>query len=95
MNFKFDDKDYDSDKLSDNGKLYLGKLQNINAKEQQLSLEFQDLGILKAKYTELLKAELPKDEEVKEDKAEVRYMDDLKFLGIDMKLNVDDFENPF
>ncbi|AXH71340.1 hypothetical protein P120_gp44 [Pelagibacter phage HTVC120P] len=69
MNFKFDDKDYDSDKLSDNGKLYLGKLQNINAKEQQISLEFQDLGILKAKYSELLKEELPKDE-VKEDKAE-------------------------
>ncbi|MDA7523139.1 hypothetical protein N8548_00235 [bacterium] len=69
MNFKFDDKDYDSDKLSDNGKLYLGKLQNINAKEQQISLEFQDLGILKAKYSELLKEELPKDE-VKKDKAE-------------------------
>jgi hypothetical protein len=34
MNFKFDDKDYDSDKLSDNGKLYLGKLQNIVNKEQ-------------------------------------------------------------
>ena len=45
MNFKFDDKDYDSEKLSDNGKLYLGKLQNINAKEQQISLEFQDLGL--------------------------------------------------
>ena len=30
-----------------------------------------------------------------EDKAEVRYTDDLKFLGIDMKLNVEDFENPF
>ena len=29
MNFKFDDKDYDSEKLSDNGKLYLGKLQQI------------------------------------------------------------------
>jgi len=71
MNFKFDDKDYDSDKLSDNGKLYLGKLQNINAKEQQISLEFQDLGILKAKYSELLKEELPKDEEAKqEEKAE-------------------------
>ena len=69
MNFKFDDKDYDSEKLSDNGKLYLGKLQNINAKEQNISLEFQDLGILKAKYSELLKEELPKDE-VKEDKAE-------------------------
>ena len=70
MNFKFDDKDYDSDKLSDNGKLYLGKLQNINAKEQQLTLEAQDLAILKGKYTELLKAELPKEdkkEEVKKD----------------------------
>lgn len=69
MNFKFDDKDYDSDKLSDNGKLYLGKLQNINTREQNISLEFQDLGILKAKYSELLKAELPKDE-VTEEKAE-------------------------
>ena len=69
MNFKFDDKDYDSEKLSDNGKLYLGKLQNINTREQNISLEFQDLGILKAKYSELLKEELPKDE-VKKDKAE-------------------------
>ena len=68
MNFKFDDKDYDSDKLSDSGKLYLGKLQNITAKEQQLSLEFQDLNILKSKYTELLKAELPKDEVKEENK---------------------------
>jgi hypothetical protein len=68
MNFKFDDKDYDSEKLSDNGKLYLGKLQNINTREQNISLEFQDLGILKAKYSELLKEELPKEEEVKEDK---------------------------
>jgi hypothetical protein len=69
MNFKFDDKDYDSDKLSATGKLYLGKIQNINTREQNISLEFQDLGILKAKYSELLKEELPKDE-VKEDKAE-------------------------
>ena len=68
MQFNFDDKDYDSDKLSNNGKLYLGKLQNIGAKEQQLALEAQDLSILKAKYTELLKDELPKDEEVKEEK---------------------------
>ena len=71
MNFKFDDKDYDSEKLSDNGKLYLGKLQNINTREQNISLEFQDLGILKAKYSELLKEELPKDE-VKKDKAETK-----------------------
>ena len=71
MNFKFDDKDFDSEKLSDNGKLYLGKLQNINTREQNISLEFQDLGILKAKYSELLKEELPKDE-VKKDKAEAK-----------------------
>jgi alpha-galactosidase len=69
MNFKIDDKEYDSDKLSDNGKLYLGKLQNINTKEQQLTLEAQDLAILKAKYTELLKAELPKDEVKEEEKS--------------------------
>ena len=69
MNFKFDDKDYDSEKLSDKGKLYIGKLQNLHTREQNISLEFQDLGILKAKYSELLKEELPKDE-VKEDKAE-------------------------
>jgi hypothetical protein len=71
MNFKFDDKDYDSDKLSDNGKLYLGKLQQIQAKQQQLNLEMADVNILQGHYSNLLKAELPKDEEVKkEEKAE-------------------------
>ena len=67
MNFKFDDKDYDSDNLSDNGKLYLGKLQQIQAKQQQLNLEIADVNILKGHYSNLLKDELPKDE-VKEDK---------------------------
>jgi hypothetical protein len=38
MKFTFDDKDYDSDILSDNGKLYLGKLQNISVRKNQLSL---------------------------------------------------------
>jgi hypothetical protein len=66
MNFKFDDKDYDSEKLSDNGKLYLGKLQQIQAKQQQLNLEMADVNILQGHYSNLLKAELPKDEEVKE-----------------------------
>ena len=71
MNFKFDDKDYDSEKLSDNGKLYLGKLQQIQAKQQQLNLEMADVNILQGHYSNLLKAELPKDEEAKqEDKAE-------------------------
>ena len=71
MNFKFDDKDYDSDKLSDNGKLYLGKLQNISVRKNQLSLDYADCEVLQKHYTDLLKAELPKDE-VKEDNVEAK-----------------------
>ena len=70
MNFKFDDKDYDSDKLSEQGKIYLGKLQNISVRKNQLSLDYADCEVLQRHYTDLLKAELPKEEKVKEDKAE-------------------------
>ena len=62
MNFKINEEDYDSDKLSDNGKLYLNKLQHINVKEQNLTLEAQDLNVLKNHYIELLKLEVPKKE---------------------------------
>jgi hypothetical protein len=65
MNFKFDDKDYDSEKLSDKGKIYLGRLQNIQVKQQQITLEVADINVLKNHYSKLLKEELPK-EEVKE-----------------------------
>jgi hypothetical protein len=68
MNFKFDDKDYDSDKLSDTGKLYLGKLQNIQVKKNQLSLEFTDCEVLQKHYTDLLKAELPEEDKQEEKK---------------------------
>ena len=71
MNFKFDDKDYDSDKLSEQGKIYLGKLQNISVRKNQLSLDYADCEVLQKHYTDLLKAELPK-EEVKEDKAQAK-----------------------
>ena len=62
MNFKMDNKDYDSEKLSDKGKIYLGRLQNIQARQQQLTLEIADLNILQKHYSELLKEELPKEE---------------------------------
>jgi len=62
MNFKIDDKDYDSEKLSDKGKLYLGKLQNLQVKLQQITLEVADINVLKKHYSELLKKELPKEE---------------------------------
>ena len=68
MNFKFDEKDYDSDKLSDKGKLYLAKLQKITNDQQILSSQFEDNNILRERYVELLKAELPK-EEVKKEKS--------------------------
>ena len=70
MNFKMDNKDYDSEKLSDKGKIYLGRLQNIQARQQQLTLEIVDINILQKHYSELLKKELPKEEvkEVKPDK---------------------------
>ena len=65
MNFKIDNKDYDSEKLSDKGKVYLGRLQNIQVKQQQITLEVADINVLKNHYSKLLKEELPK-EEVKE-----------------------------
>ena len=46
MNFKFDDKDYDSEKLSDKGKIYFGKLQNLKSKLQQITLEILDINFL-------------------------------------------------
>jgi hypothetical protein len=67
MNFKFDDKDYDSDKLSDNGKLYLAKLQQCQAKQQQLNLDIADVNILHTHYGNLLKAELPKEDKAKKE----------------------------
>jgi hypothetical protein len=69
MKFTFDNKDYDSEQLSDTGKMYLGKLQNIQFKKTQLTLEFTDCEVLQKHYTDLLKQELPV-EEIKEVKEE-------------------------
>ncbi len=55
MNFKIDNKDYDSEKLSDKGKIYFGKLQNLKSKLQQINLEIIDINILQKNYSELLK----------------------------------------
>ena len=55
MNLKIDNKDYDSEKLSDKGKLYFGKL-------QQIPLEVADINVLQKHYSKLLKEELPKEE---------------------------------
>jgi len=62
MNFNFDKKEYDSEKLSDQGKLYLQKLQNIAVQKNQLTIQFTDLEVLQKHYSDLLKKELPKEE---------------------------------
>ena len=69
MNFKLDNKDYDSEKLSDKGKIYFGKLQNLQVRLQQITLENADISVLQNHYSKLLKEELPKEEEVKEVKS--------------------------
>ena len=61
MIFNFDKKEYDSEKLSDEGKIVLQKLQNIVVQKQQLSIQFTDLEILQKHYSDLLKKELSKE----------------------------------
>lgn len=63
MKFNVDNKEYDSDKLSDNGKLILARLQNIKAKKDQLTIDFSELNIVEKNYIDLLKKELSKEEE--------------------------------
>ena len=61
MIFNFDKKEYDSEKLSDEGKVVLQKLQNIVIQKQQLTIQFTDLEVLQKHYSDLLKKELPKE----------------------------------
>jgi hypothetical protein len=65
MNFNLDGKDYNSNDLSDKGKVCLNKLQDLGIKKQQLSLEIVDYEVLQKHYSELLKQELFKEEEEK------------------------------
>ena len=67
MKFNFDKKEYDTDNLSPQGKLCVEKLQNISVQKQQISMQLNDLTVLQAHYSDLLKKELP-TEEVKDNK---------------------------
>ena len=67
MKFNFDKKEYDTDNLSPQGKLCVDKLQNIGVQRQQISMQLNDLIVLQAHYSDLLKKELP-TEEVKDNK---------------------------
>ena len=67
MKINFDKKEYDTDDLSPQAKLCVEKLQNIGVQKQQISMQLNDLTVLQAHYSDLLKKELPQ-EEVKENK---------------------------
>tara|TARA_R110000803_G_scaffold194904_1_gene258070 strand:+ start:140 stop:352 length:213 start_codon:yes stop_codon:yes gene_type:complete len=68
MIFNFDQKQYDSEKLSDKGKVYLQKIQSVVSKMSNLSFEFNDLEIIQKHYSDLLTKELPEEEKVAEKK---------------------------
>ncbi len=66
MKFKIDEKEFDSEELSNNGKVCLARLQDIKNKKDKLSIEFGELNILDKYYMEQLKNELPKKDLIKE-----------------------------
>ena len=66
MKFKIDEKEFDSEELSNNGKVCLARLQDIKNKKDKLSIEFSELNILDKYYMEQLKNELPKKDLLKE-----------------------------
>ena len=67
MKIIFDKKEYDTEELSNEGKVYGNKLHEIVVKKQQLNIQYTDLEVLQKHYSELLRKELPQ-EEVKENK---------------------------
>ena len=65
MKFNFDGKEYDSEKLSDNGKICLARLQNIKNKKDGLTLEFSELNVIEKHYADELRKNLPKEDKEK------------------------------
>ena len=68
MKIIFDKKEYDTEELSNEGKVYGNKLHEIVVKKQQLNIQYTDLEVLQKHYSDLLKKELPQEEEKKENK---------------------------
>jgi hypothetical protein len=62
MKITVDNKEYDTEKLSDVANKAVSKLQYIVAKEQQLSADHEDLQLVKDHHLKLLRSELAKDE---------------------------------
>ena len=62
MKFNFDKKEYDTEDLSSQANVCVEKLQDIGIQKQQISMQLNDLTVLQAHYSDLLKKELSTEE---------------------------------
>jgi hypothetical protein len=70
--FTLDDKQYDENKLNDEGKIALQNLQVINQDSNQLKIKLTHNEVLLKHYIDIVKNNLPEEEKVEETKEEVK-----------------------
>jgi hypothetical protein len=70
--FTLDDKQYDENKLNDEGKIALQNLQIINQDSTQLKVKLNHNEVLLKHYIDIVKNNLPEEEKVEETKEEVK-----------------------
>jgi len=68
--FTLDDKQYDENKLNDEGKVALQNLQIINQDSTQLKVKLNHNEVLLKHYIDIIKNNLPEEEKVEETKEE-------------------------
>ncbi len=70
--FTLDDKQYDENKLNDEGKVALQNLQIINQDSTQLKVKLNHNEVLLKHYIDIVKNNLPEEEVKKDTKEEVK-----------------------
>jgi len=70
--FTLDDKQYDENKLNDEGKIALQNLQIINQDSTQLKVKLNHNEVLLKYYIDIVKNNLPEEERVEDTKEEVK-----------------------
>ncbi len=70
--FTLDDKQYDENKLNDEGKVALQNLQIINQDSTQLKVKLNHNEVLLKHYIDIVKNNLPEEEIKKDTKEEVK-----------------------
>ena len=65
--FIIDEKEYDENKLNDQGKVAFVQIQNITSKRNQLALQNDELNVLSEHYGKILKDNLPEEVKKEED----------------------------